>query len=305
MSWDVLGFGVVAVDDLIFIDRFPLPGQKEKINKLLRQGGGLAGTALVACARLGVSAAYMGILGYDDLSKFTIEELEKEGVNTSLIKREKGAGPFYSIILVDQISGERIIYFSLKAVKNPSINEIPREHVLSSKVIFLDYTVIDVADEIITLAHSRNIPIVADIELIEDDRIFPLMYSIDHLIINLEMGQSITHQDKPKEIIHYLHKKGTKNCVITDGENGCWYSLGHQEIAYQPAYKVNVVDTTGCGDVFHGAYAAALAMGQDISYAIKLASATAALKATQLGGRKGIPSIEEAERLIRESENEK
>jgi len=303
MKWDVIGFGAVAVDDLVYVNRFPLPGQKEKIKKILRQGGGLAGTALVACARLGVSAAYCGILGFDELSEYTVNEFIKESVDTSLVKFQNDTGPYYSIVSVNEKNGERIIFFYPDAVRNPTLCELPEADIINSKVVFLDYTVIDTAEEIINLAHSRNIPVVADIELIEDDRVFSLMYSVDHLIINLEMGREIAHLSSPEEIIHNFQLKGTKICIVTDGENGCWYPDERQVITYQPAFKVNVVDTTGCGDVFHGAYAAALSLGMDINNSIKLASASAALKATKPGGRAGIPSMKMAINFIKEREH--
>jgi sugar/nucleoside kinase (ribokinase family) len=298
MKWDVIGFGAVAVDDLIYINRFPSPGQKEKIIRRIRQGGGLAGTALVACSRLGVHAAYVGILGFDELSQFTLDELKREGVDTSIVNRKKGTGPYYSTIIVEHHTGERIILFSPEAVENPSIDDLPEEDILDSKVVFLDYTVIDAAEKIISLAHSRNIPIVADIELIEDSRIFSVMALVDHLIVNLEMGRSITHKKNPEEIIRFFQSNGTKNSIVTDGANGCWYQSDGKEIAHQPAFMVDVVDTTGCGDVFHGAYATALALGMGIPESVKLAAATAALKATKPGGRLGIPSFRTAKKFI-------
>lgn len=303
MNWDVVGFGAVAVDDLIYVERLPLPGQKEKVMRRMRQGGGLAGTALVACTRLGVSAAYAGILGLDELSRFTIEEFNREGVDTSLIKIQEKAGPYYSIITVGEKTGERIIYFSPEAVVKSSMGDIPREAVLNSKAIFIDYTVIDVAPEIIKIAQSRAIPIVADIELIEDERIYSVMHSVDHLIINLEMGRMITRRDTPVEIIRDLQRESTGIAIVTDGGNGCWYPLDGDKIIHQPAYKVNVVDTTGCGDVFHGAYAAGLAQNLSITERVKLASAAAALKATKPGGRQGIPSLQTALDFIEEREH--
>jgi sugar/nucleoside kinase (ribokinase family) len=93
IRWDVLGFGVVAVDDLVYVDRYPQPGTKVPIRKQRREGGGLAGTALVAASRLGAAAAYCGVLGDDELSRFTIQELEREGVDCAPILRRAEAGP--------------------------------------------------------------------------------------------------------------------------------------------------------------------------------------------------------------------
>ena len=99
--WVVLGFGIVAVDDLFYVDRYPVPDTKVPIRAQRRAGGGLTGTALVAAARLGAKAAYGGVLGEDDLSRFTIEELEREGVDCANVLQRQGAGPVHAVIVVD------------------------------------------------------------------------------------------------------------------------------------------------------------------------------------------------------------
>src|SRR5689334_21953078 len=104
--WDVLGFGAVTVDDLIYVDHYPMPDTKVSVVDKVRQGGGLAGTALVAAARLGARAAYAGILGDDDLSRYTLDEFAREGVDCSPVLRRPGAYPIHSIIIVDHSNGQ-------------------------------------------------------------------------------------------------------------------------------------------------------------------------------------------------------
>ena len=90
--------------------------------------------------------------------------------------------------------------------------------------------------------------------------------------------------------------------VVTAGERGCWYMSREtgDAVRHQPACRVQVVDTTGCGDVFHGAYAAAIVRGESVPRAITVATAAAGLKATQPGGRRGIPDWETVARVIQE-----
>ena len=97
-----LAFGAVAVDDLVFLERFPQPEEKIAITSKQRQGGGLAGTALVAAARMGVDTAYCGIFGEDEFSEFSRKAFEEEGVDISLLQFKKEASPFHSFVLVDQ-----------------------------------------------------------------------------------------------------------------------------------------------------------------------------------------------------------
>src|SRR5450759_2455289 len=101
-QWDVLGFGAVTVDDLIYVDRYPLPDMKVGVIDKKRQGGGLVGTALVAAARLGARTAYAGILGSDDLSSFTLDEFTREGVDCTSVIHRPDACPIHSIIIVDR-----------------------------------------------------------------------------------------------------------------------------------------------------------------------------------------------------------
>ena len=107
--WDVLGFGAVAVDDLLYLDDYPLPDTKVPIQSQRREGGGLAGTALVAAARLGARAAYCGVLGDDELSRFSIEELEREGVDCTPVVLQAQARPIHSVVIVSQATGERTL----------------------------------------------------------------------------------------------------------------------------------------------------------------------------------------------------
>ena len=124
-QWDVLGFGAVTVDDLIYVDRFPMPDTKVAVVDKQRQGGGLVGTALVAAARLGARTAYAGVLGDDDLSAYTIAEFNREGVDCSAILHRPQARPIHSMIIVDRANGQRSIMASFVGVQWREPHDIP------------------------------------------------------------------------------------------------------------------------------------------------------------------------------------
>src|SRR5439155_16881243 len=109
----------------------------------------------------------------------------------------------------------------------------------------------------------------------------------DHLVLSIGFARELVRAQEPAEIINRLWTKERNTVVITAGENGCWFKANDlgDKVHHQPAFKINVVDTTGCGDVFHGIYAAALAESLPTSRRILLASAAAAIKATQPGGQ--------------------
>jgi sulfofructose kinase len=290
---DIIGFGAIAVDDLLFLLNFPQSNTKTEVKKRMRHAGGLAGTALVAASRLGVKTAYFGILGENELSEFTINEFFKEDVDTSLCIKKKGAKPIHSTIIVNQSSGGRTILFSLDSFQSPHINDITLESIKNCGLIFIDSHVLDIFAHVLYLAHASSIPVIADIE---SDHIkdFPdILNAIDHLILNIDMAAMIVNKKSPEGILMALDSQKRICSVITDGTNGCWYKEKDKPIFHMPAFKVDIVDTTGCGDVFHGAYAAALIRSESIPTAVLQASAAAAIKATQPGGRKGIPYLED------------
>ena len=295
---NLIGFGSVAVDDLLFLPFFLRPDSNLQVEKHLRLGGGLAGTALVAAARLGAISAYFGVFGHNDLSDFTLEAFHAEGVQTHLCLHEADAKPLHSTILVDQSSGRRTILFSVDGFRSPPEGEISAEVFVECQMVFIDTFSLAIIDHVCSLAGSLQIPILADIE---DTTILDhhdALNKIDHLILNIQMARDVTGKKEPAQVLEALETPMRTASVITAGAEGCWYKELHKPVYYMPAYPVDAIDTTGCGDVFHGAYAAAILRACNIPSAVKQASAAAAIKATRAGGRAGIPNLEKLEQFI-------
>ena len=288
--WDILGFGAVAVDDLLYVDHYPPPNSKIRIKERRREGGGLTGTALVAAARLGAKVAYGGVLGHDELSRFTIQELEREGVDCSSILHRDKAQPFYSTIIVVQPTAQRTVLSDAGGVHQIQPGEISDELIASCRMLFVDHTVVEGGLHAVELAHRRNIPITGDFEAERHPRVYELMDQIDHLMIGVNFARQVTGESNPQEMVRALSNPDRTCCVVTAGERGCWYSERGGEVRHFPAFRVQAVDTTGCGDVFHGAYAACIAQEESVNRAIQIATAAAGIKATRSGGRSGIPN---------------
>jgi len=300
--YDVLGIGIVAVDDLLMVDNYPSADSKMRADKVVRQGGGLTGTALVASSRLGAKSAYGGILGQDDLSNWTVSELEREGIDCSLTIRSGDIKPYHAIIVVDTTHHTRTIIFSDEGVMPRPIETIDESFVSKAKVILIDQLGIDVMLHTTLIAKKLGIPTVADIEREEHPKTRELLSQIDHLVLSTSFAGKLTGSDDPTKQVKALYKNDRACTAITAGIKGCWcMTKGSSEIKHQPAFRVQTVDTTGCGDVFHGAYAAGIAWGWDIPKCIEFASATAALKATKPGGRAGIPDKATVEKFLKDS----
>jgi ribokinase len=296
--WDVLGIGTAAVDDLLLVERFPEPDSKVNILEALRQGGGQTATAMAAAARQGARAAFCCRLGFDDLSLFTLAELKREGVDCSPCHQDDDGNPYHSIIIVDTQVHTRTILHSGGRV-NPPPEVITPDLISKTKVLFVDDNSGAAGIKAAQIAHSMGIPVIADVEPDPPQDVVELLPLIDHLVVGRELAASLSGKESEAEMAAALCGVQRSCCVVTAGEKGCWYSERGEPAVHVPGFQVAVVDTTGCGDVFHGVYAAAIARGESVGEAALLANASAALKATRPGGRLGIPDLKTAEDFLR------
>ena len=163
-SIDILGLGAVAVDDLLYVQEYPPANQKVLIQHRERHGGGLTATALVAASRLGVSCAYAGMLGTDELSQFVISALEKEGIDLTWLKTLPDARPVYSLVVVDH-SGQRNIFVDLNCLAGAAEDWPPAEIIRSCRLLFVDQLGLPGMLRAARIARAQAIPVVADLEI--------------------------------------------------------------------------------------------------------------------------------------------
>jgi sulfofructose kinase len=296
--WDVLGLGAVAVDDILYVNKYPEVDSKEPVIARERQAGGLAGTALVTVTRLGGKGTYLGILGEDELSDYAIEEFQREGVDCSLVIRQPGARPIHSTIIVEESTGSRTLFFDISSFKQPNPDLLTNDILSNIGVLFVDYTVIDAAIGVGRKARTMGIPVVVDIERGSPEDLQSLLSVTDHLVVGEQTGCELSGKEHPNDMIKVLTRHGYTAVVVTAGERGCWYAEFGERVTHVPALNVDVVDTVGCGDVFHGAYAYSLARGYDVGRCVQIANVAAGLKAKKRGGRSGIPEWKDVERFL-------
>lgn len=289
----------MAVDDLLFVDAYPVVDSKTEVLQAERHAGGLTGTALVAAVRLGARCAYAGTLGNDEFSEFVIRELARENVDVAHVKRQNDARPIKSTIIVDKARGTRNIFLDLKGVVGCSPQWPDASLITATKVLFVDNFGMDGMIRAARLAREAGIPVVADLESNKVSRFDELVPLVGHLILSQRFAQTITGLADPPLAVKRLWRTEVSAAVVTCGAEGSWWTDG-ADIHHTPAYKVATVDSTGCGDVFHGAYAAGLAEGMALPELIRFASAAAALKATKPGGQVGIPTRQQLRQFVQE-----
>jgi len=297
---DILGLGAVAVDDLIYVDSYPPRDTKMPVQRQERHCGGLTATALVTAARLGSNCAYAGVLGYDELSEFAIERMRQEGISLSHLVRRDQARPIHSIIIVDEVRKTRNIFFDRHGVVGAD-PDLPEPDVIrSARALLIDNFGIEGMIRAARIAREAGIPVVADFESDDAPRFSELLALVDHLIVSRDFGEKMTGEKDPARAAQKLWAQGRQVVIVTNGPEGSTYldASPCDSPKHQPAFPVSVVDTTGCGDVFHGAYASALVRRLPLAERVRFASATAALKATQRGGQAGIPSRSGVENFL-------
>lgn len=300
--FDILGLGCVAVDDLLYVERYPAADTKNPILRRQRQGGGLTCTALVAAARMGASCQYAGCLGNDDLSEFIRRRMCEENIGLEYVKSDEAIRPVHSIIVVDEGSHTRTIFYDMQGAAR-AWEDWPSEEVIrAARVLFVDFFGLPGMIRAARVALAAGIPVVGDFEQLADkQQLAELLALTNHPILPLDFACKWTGRTNPADALRALWTPERQAVVVTCGVEGSWY-LGAgspEEPRHQPAFPVTVADTTGCGDVFHGVYAATLAQGFDLPTRVRWASAAAALKATACGGQTGIPKRQAIEQFLK------
>jgi len=299
---DVLALGAAAIDDLLYVDAYPDPDTKVSVRRSVRQCGGLSATALVAAARLGASCAYAGMLGFDADSEFVARALLAAGVDLAHVVREDGAGPVRSTIIVGARGDTRNI-FTEHPARTGAHETLPDAALIRScRVLHVDHLGIPGMTRAARIARDAGIAVVSDLERDEFAGVDVLFALVDHLIISEGFALHRTGAPDAASACRRLWTPERRLVAVTTGARGCVYTTNGADVLTQPALAVPVVDTTGCGDVFHGAYCAALARRLPLDECIRIAAVAASLKAAKPGAQAGAPSWKEVESQSRESE---
>ncbi len=298
-QWDVLGIGNVTVDDMLYVQRFPDPDVKTRVLDRRRQVGGLTAVALMTAARLGARCSYAAVMGHDELSQYARQQLEQAGVNTAHVVYHDDAHPVHATIIVGQDDHTRSIFFDPSGRVGADDQQPTAATIQQTRVLFLDMYGMVGNLRAAKIAREVGIPVIGDFEHADVPRLDELLPLVDHLIVGQRFALAWTGAADVPAAVAQLWSAERSVVVVTCGAAGAYYRSVEQPLQHQAAFPVPVVDTTGCGDVFHGAYAAQLARGIALPERVRYASAAAALKATGRGTT-GIPDAHQVERLLKE-----
>jgi len=294
--YDVLGAGIAAVDDLIYVADYPPVDCKIPVHGSARHGGGPACTALAAVGTLGGRAAYVARFGDNELARFIKSALESRNVDTAHMAPDPEGGPYHSIIVVDG-EGHRNVFYDPRMYRAVTADDLPDSLIQSARLFLLDH----ILEPSLTAAAEKvrrlGVPILGDIEGRTESSL-SLAALTDYLIVPRAFAAWASGAEDPREACAMLARTGRMATVVTDGADGCYASTKTAPaVRHFPAFRVEAFDTNGCGDTFHGAFALAVARGLAVEEAIPFASAAAALKAMACGGKRrgwnALPTLEE------------
>lgn len=295
---EIIGLGEIVVDWVAQIPHFPKPD--EKIDSIHQEnfGGGVTANYLVATSRLGVKSGFIGAVGQDDYGEFLIEDLKREGVDTKCTFQKGDLKTPVNFIMVASDNGEKVIIQSPYMQYSLSVNDLDDEYIASSKLLHTTAIHHELTEAAIKIAKENNVKISLDLEsqiaIRGWDKLKGIIQSVDILLPNKEGAKSITNTNTAQNAAKMLVRKGVKCVVITLGTEGALLTT-EKEQKIIPSFKVEkVVDTTGAGDTFNGAFSIGYWVnGWDLEKSVKYANAAAALKIQKLGARTGMPSQKE------------
>ncbi len=300
-DFDVVGVGLNATDTLLTVAQFPAYAGKARILEETLSPGGQVASALVACARLGLRAKYIGTVGDDERGRVQMESLRASGIDLEHVQVRHGCPNQSAYIVIDQSTGERTIFWRREDCLRIDPEEIAPDQIARGRLVLIDGHDTAAVARAASIARARGIPVVVDVDTIYAgfDRVLP---NTDYLVASSEFPSGFTGERDPFVALERIQEHyGMRVAAMTLGTHGALARWNGKYI-YSPAFVVNCLDTTGAGDVFHGAFCYAVLQGLPLDEALEFSNAMAALNCTAAGARGGIAGLEQIRALMAHGE---
>jgi len=297
-AYDVVGVGLNATDTLILLSRFPAYGGKAPFEREFLSPGGQVASAMVTCAALGLRAKYIGTLGDDQRGVVQLESLRASGVNLDDIEIRPNCPNQSAYILVDQATGERTVLWHRDECLRIHPESLTADKITGARLLHIDGHDTPAVSRAAEIARRHHIPVTVDVDTIYPgfDRVLP---NVDYLIASSEFPSRWTGERDPFRALAILQDEyQMRVAAMTLGADGSLARVDGRFI-YSPGFVVDCADTTGAGDVFHGAFCYSVIECMPVPEALEFCNAMAALNCTALGARGHIASLTEARALMR------
>ncbi len=289
-----------AVLDLIYgVERLPSADTKLPARSFTESGGGMAANAAAAIARLGGRSTWYGRVGDDEMGQHIVRGLIDAGVQP-VPHTVTGAKSPHSLVLVDD-QGDRAIVLYRSSGFDVDPGWLPLDDICTADIVLADNRWVQGATRALSAARHRGIPAVLDADISDDPNALQAVKSATHVVFSEQGLSTILHTADPVEGLR-LAAQHAPFVAVTLGAKGVMWMGEAGDICTLDAYPVKAQETLGAGDVFHGAFALALAEGQPVEGALRFASVTAALKCERSGGRATFPDRAEVDAALRPSQ---
>lgn len=289
-EFDVVGFGLNAVDHLVTIPRFPSFNTKVRLSDHQQMSGGQVSSAMVGVRRLGLKASYVGKVGYDNEGRMLIESLQQEGVDCTGVQIAVGAKTQGAVIIIEQFSGERTILWYHDDGTRIAPEELKREQITRGRVLHIDGFDTKAAIQAADWAHEAGMPVTIDL-----DTAYPgideLLPKVDCLITSQGLANDLAGTMDERDALKKLHERyGCYLVSMTQGSRGALAFVENTFVASSAFRPPVLKDTTGAGDAFRAGFIYGLCKGLNIEETMRAANAVAALQCREMGARDGLPT---------------
>ena len=296
----VIGLGQACLDHLGTLSDYPPEDGKCELIDLHIQCGGPASTALVALSRLGIKTSFLGSISDDPFGLAIIKGLREEKVDAAFLKVAPGCTSHFAFIGITENTGNRTVFWHRGSAPQLKAGDIDLSAFTGAEILHVDGLMVEAAQEAARQARTRGMKVVMDAGTMREGSL-GLVGLVDVLIASEKFVETLVGKGVPLErTLDVLHQLGPREVIITHGSKGS-IGLRDKEIIVQDAFLVKAKDTTGAGDVYHGAYIYGLLQTWEMSERMRFASAAAALKCREIGARQGIPNLNQIRELMGES----
>jgi sulfofructose kinase len=298
---DVVGVGLNATDTMLVVPHFPAYGGKVPFLSESYSPGGQVATAMVACAKLGLRAKYIGAIGDDDRGRVQLESLRASGIDLHHVQQRHNCPNQSAYIIIDQSTGERTVFWNRPDCLRIAPEEIAPEQIACARLLHIDGHDTAAVEHAARIARRHGIPVTVDVDTIYAgfERVLPL---VDYLIASSEFPARWTRFEDPFQALAAIQQEYRMPvAAMTLGAHGA-LARAEGRYFYSPGFVVDCVDTTGAGDVFHGAFCYSVLQKMPLTEALEFSNAMAALNCTGAGARGHIANCDEVRHLIQRGE---
>ncbi|MFA7345440.1 MAG: PfkB family carbohydrate kinase [Terrimicrobiaceae bacterium] len=300
MPYDLISVGLNAVDVLVRLPESVLHDGKQFVDDLIIQGGAPVGSGSCGVARLGFRVGVVARLGKNTLSAISLEDFRSNGVGTGLVVRDEESRPAIALVEIDHRTAARTVFIQMDDYGYLKPGDIPAAEIAQARVLLVDGYDLDATEVALAAAVGTPCRSILDFESGDPVRLKKLLGMGTDPILPLAAARTLTGLSDPGDVLRSLGDFCPGQVVATDGIHGSWaWDRDSGTILHQPAFVVQPVDTTGCGDAYHAGYIVGVLEGWPLELRMEFGSLLASHVAGRVGGRTALPWKKDVRSMIR------